>query len=398
MYGNMFLEKKILWTLISTQFLSEERSMSKIFISYRRDDTTANAQLIYTWLSQRMESGSVFIDIDSIDKGRDFPSVLDEAMMSSDLMLVIIGKQWLTINDEQGRRRIDAAHDFVRLEIEKALQLQKPIIPVLVDGVSMPEIADLPASITALHDKQASIVRAGQTFSSDMIALAEAIVKLVPSIWISTIETAETIRGAFRNECPIHRTNDQVQKVTAIWDYDSKVSKAPAPDTIPKDLLRIFKIFGAENVGTGCGIYFWIIIGWPIAVGFLYFIVYAYLFEDIVFRNWSFDAFDGSHASFLIFLAFQAPILVFIGYLGWIIFTIISKISKNMYKQNAEIDRENAEIEKRRHDLWDRLYYCKLDDVTYVPGETQAYKTVDDCLHQKQLDFIPHILFQLRKR
>jgi hypothetical protein len=72
--------------------------------------------------------------IDSIAPGGDFIEVITSAVGSCDVLLALIGDRWLTIADEDGRRRLDNPDDFVRLEIEAALTRNVRVIPILVDG------------------------------------------------------------------------------------------------------------------------------------------------------------------------------------------------------------------------------------------------------------------------
>ena len=71
------------------------------------------------------------------------------------MLLALIGDQWLTITDQSGRRRLDDPHDFVRLEIEAALKRNVRIIPILVDGASIPRADELPTGLAGLVRRQA---------------------------------------------------------------------------------------------------------------------------------------------------------------------------------------------------------------------------------------------------
>ncbi len=64
--------------------------------------------------------------------------MISSAVGSCDVLLALIGDQWLTLTDSHGRRRLDDPDDFVRLEIEAALERNVRIIPILVDGASPP--------------------------------------------------------------------------------------------------------------------------------------------------------------------------------------------------------------------------------------------------------------------
>lgn len=70
-------------------------------------------------------------------------------------MLVVIGKGWVDARDAAGRRRLDDPGDFVRLEVESALRRDIRVVPVLVDGASLPEAEELPETMRGLVRRQA---------------------------------------------------------------------------------------------------------------------------------------------------------------------------------------------------------------------------------------------------
>ena len=89
------------------------------------------------------------MDIDAIEPGVDFVEVINEAVGRCDILVALIGPEWLTMTGEAGERRIDEHGDFVRLEIEAALARAVRVVPVLVGGGRMPSASRLPASIAA---------------------------------------------------------------------------------------------------------------------------------------------------------------------------------------------------------------------------------------------------------
>jgi YVTN family beta-propeller protein len=127
----------------------------RIFISYRREETAYPAGWLFDRLAEHFGSGQVFKDVDSIELGDDFVEVITTAVGSCDVLLALIGDQWLTITDEHGRRRLDNPDDFVRLEIEAALVRKVRVIPILVDGARMPRADELPDSLARLVRRQA---------------------------------------------------------------------------------------------------------------------------------------------------------------------------------------------------------------------------------------------------
>jgi hypothetical protein len=137
----------------------------EIFISYRRDDASFATSIMYTELEKRLAGREhpVFKDIDTINPGEHFPTVLKQALGSCKVGLVVIGHHWLEIKDQKGQRRLDDLQDYVRQEIEvllsKAAKQETHVIPVLLDGTRMPSKADLPPSIAHITDLQCVEVR-----------------------------------------------------------------------------------------------------------------------------------------------------------------------------------------------------------------------------------------------
>ncbi|MBL8154175.1 MAG: SUMF1/EgtB/PvdO family nonheme iron enzyme [Anaerolineae bacterium] len=150
--------------------------MSHIFISYRRADSRKDAGRIYDRLVEAFGKPNVFKDVDDIPMGRDFRGVLREAVAQCDVQLVIIGKSWLTITDEKGQRRLDNPGDFVRIEVETALQRDHClVIPVLVDNASMPGADELPLELRELAFKNATPVRDDPDFHNDVTKIIRSL-------------------------------------------------------------------------------------------------------------------------------------------------------------------------------------------------------------------------------
>src|SRR3954452_25445853 len=132
-----------------------EPSSGRIFISYRREETAYAAGWLFNRLADRFGRDQVFKDVDSIDLGDDFVAVITRAVGSTDVLLALIGDTWLTVSDDHGVRRLEDPDDFVRLEIEAALTRNIRVIPILVDGASMPGDEELPPSLAPLARRQA---------------------------------------------------------------------------------------------------------------------------------------------------------------------------------------------------------------------------------------------------
>ena len=124
--------------------------MGSVFISYRREDSQGEARALFQDLVARLGRDAVFMDVDSIALGRDFRDVLQDRLATCDLMLVLIGREWLAGKDSEGRRRLDNPGDFVRLEIAAALKRKIPTTPLLLQGAQMPTAEQLPGDIKDL--------------------------------------------------------------------------------------------------------------------------------------------------------------------------------------------------------------------------------------------------------
>jgi formylglycine-generating enzyme required for sulfatase activity len=155
--------------------------MPKIFISYRRADSVAISGRIYDRLVTAFEKANVFQDVEDIPPGVDFRKFLQSQISVCDVVLVIIGQHWLTIQDDYGRRRLDNPADFVRIEIESALKQGKVIIPILVDNATMPLESHMPNSLQELCYRNAALVRHNPDFDRDVNRLIEGI-KRVTSV------------------------------------------------------------------------------------------------------------------------------------------------------------------------------------------------------------------------
>jgi hypothetical protein len=124
-------------------------------MSYRREDAQYPAAWLFDNLVEHFGRDQVFKDVDSIELGDDFVEVITEAVASCDVLLALIGRRWLTVTGEDGRRRLDNADDFVRLEIEAALTRNVRVIPILVEAAKMPRANQLPESLARLVRRQA---------------------------------------------------------------------------------------------------------------------------------------------------------------------------------------------------------------------------------------------------
>ena len=152
--------------------------MPGIFISYRREDSAGYTGRIYDRLSARFGKDQIFMDIDT-ELVVDFVDVINEKVGFCDVLVSVIGRNWLTVTNSEGQRRLDNPEDFVRLENEAALERNVPVIPALVGGATIPRKSDLPealANLTRRHAIEISHTR----FDQDMDRLIRGLERILP--------------------------------------------------------------------------------------------------------------------------------------------------------------------------------------------------------------------------
>jgi len=151
--------------------------MDSIFISYRREDSADVSGRINDRLIQRFGKEAIFTDVDSIPLGVNFRDYIDKQVGKCEILLAVIGRDWLSIAGRDSRPRIEDPSDFVRIEIESALQRNIPVIPLLVRNAAMPAEDDLPASLKELAFRNGTPIRPNPDFHGDMDRLIKGIEK-----------------------------------------------------------------------------------------------------------------------------------------------------------------------------------------------------------------------------
>ena len=152
---------------------------NRIFISYRRDDSAAITGRIYDRLVKYFGEDAVFKDVDAIPLGVNFKEQIESVVKACDVALIIIGSQWFSLTSDGGQRKIDHPHDFVRLEIEAALQRSIPVIPLLVNNAHMPDESQLPTSVSSLAYRNGMTVGHDPHFHTDVDRLIKGLEYLV---------------------------------------------------------------------------------------------------------------------------------------------------------------------------------------------------------------------------
>ncbi|MFL6802758.1 MAG: toll/interleukin-1 receptor domain-containing protein [Xanthobacteraceae bacterium] len=153
----------------------------KVFISYRRDDAAGFSHAIHDRLLEHLPNQRVFRDVLGIESGADFVTKLEAALDQCGVLLVLIGKRWAG-SDPTGTSRLQNARDWVRIEVQTALRRGIKVIPVLLDGATMPAEASLPEELRSLVRLQAVDLRTSR-LDADVWDLVGAVMRALGETW-----------------------------------------------------------------------------------------------------------------------------------------------------------------------------------------------------------------------
>lgn len=124
--------------------------MGGVFINYRRGDHSKTVEDLDAELARHFDRDQVFLDQPSLLPGQRFSDKLRERVDDCEVLLAVIHPGWADVRNAAGLRRLDDPDDWVRREIEQALEGRKVVVPVFLDGVTAPRPEELPASIREL--------------------------------------------------------------------------------------------------------------------------------------------------------------------------------------------------------------------------------------------------------
>jgi hypothetical protein len=165
-----------------------------VFINYRNGEHSAAVEALHHVLADHFGESQVFLDRRSIAAGTRYPDALRHRVHDCEVLVAVIHPQWLTARDEQGRRLIDREGDWVRTEIEIALDAGKPVIPLLLGGAGRPVAEELPESIRDVARRQAHQIRPG-SFGPDVSRLTRRLELAVAPTWVPPGVPAGPVRS-----------------------------------------------------------------------------------------------------------------------------------------------------------------------------------------------------------
>ncbi|MEV0154065.1 toll/interleukin-1 receptor domain-containing protein [Micromonospora sp. NPDC050686] len=172
--------------------------MTGIFVNYRTHDAMFGADLIDERLRADFGARHVFRDHRSVRPGTAFPPELWTRLQGSHVLLTLIGPYWLSVLDDQGRRRLDDPRDYVRREIRRALRWEIPVVPVLLGDTPLPDPPAVPEDIRGLCERAGVRVRS-HSAGPDLDALVAEVSALLPAdlaVRRSPQVPAAVLRGA----------------------------------------------------------------------------------------------------------------------------------------------------------------------------------------------------------
>lgn len=155
-----------------------------IFISYRRADTAGQAGRVADKLKGRF-GDQLFFDIDSIEPGANFRDKIAATFAKCGAVVVMIGKNWL--DRDPSMPPFGDPRDVITQELTFAMEARLPILPVLVDGASMPTESMLPRGFTELSKLNAVDLR-HTSFERDLQAIGEQLAETLGGAKATAIE------------------------------------------------------------------------------------------------------------------------------------------------------------------------------------------------------------------
>ena len=156
-----------------------QKKKNQIFLSYRRKDAADATSRIRERLVAQFGRDAVFFDVDSIPLGVNFRAHIVSTLAQCRACLAIVGPGWVNAVDDKGNRRLADFDDPIRIEIETAMRIDRPVIPILVGKAQMPQREELPESLRTFCSQNGFPVRPDPDFGPDMDRLVDLLEKQI---------------------------------------------------------------------------------------------------------------------------------------------------------------------------------------------------------------------------
>jgi len=206
----------------------------RIFINYRRNDDPGFVHAVFQQLELEFGNDAVFMDVEGFLKpGDNFLRTINDQIGACDIVLVVIGPRWAELMNS----RSNSAEDFVRIEIETALEKEKRIVPLLVGGATMPRSSSLPPSIRTVPHRHAIGLRP-ERFRADCQGLVQAIREQLRAAELERSARTEAERQSAVNK----RVTEGIEEAKHIVAAESVAEKSEAEGLSAEDILRAEEI------------------------------------------------------------------------------------------------------------------------------------------------------------
>jgi formylglycine-generating enzyme required for sulfatase activity len=161
--------------------------MPAIFVSYRPQDQP-------DWLLAQVRARvQKDVAVDWVEAGG--------SLESCQMVLVMIGPQWLSAADAEGRPLIEDPDDPVHATLKRALDRGLRLVPVLLDGTPMPRSQELPVAFQALVRRPAMSLHP-QRLDADMGMLVSMIRRTLESSFGSVLASSVLVHNQHEKAAP----------------------------------------------------------------------------------------------------------------------------------------------------------------------------------------------------
>jgi hypothetical protein len=216
--------------------------MPRIAISYRRDDSAAITGRIFDRLVARYGADSVFRDVDNIPIGVDFREHINGILSQTDITLVVVGKRWFGQLPRR-RRRIDDPADPVRVEVEAALRNKMPVVPLLVEGGTMPKADQLPDSLSELVYRNGLVIDSGRDFDQHI----ERLIRSLEPILVKRAEAARHAEEERQQAETVRQAEEEKRQAEAARRAEKERRQAEAARRAEEERQRVETVRQAEE-------------------------------------------------------------------------------------------------------------------------------------------------------
>lgn len=142
--------------------------MSKIFISYKRDDK----DIVFPIVEEIKNRTGVecWIDLEGIESGDQFQNIIIDAIEKADIMICMLSKKYIApYRDELTGEIIPKKQSFPEKEVMYALSENKRIIPISIDGTRVSDCKWLKFNCGGLDSIEWSIEEQRQKFLKNIV-------------------------------------------------------------------------------------------------------------------------------------------------------------------------------------------------------------------------------------